>query len=63
MKCNLAQAGQVVASYSLSGNIRVIVQLVLHVEAGRRAHENEIGHRESLTALSRQILIHRKVRL
>ena len=26
------------------GNIRIIIQLVLDVEAGRRAPENEIGH-------------------
>ena len=42
------------------GNIWIVIQLVLNVEAGRRALENEIGHQRNVTA-RRQTLIWRKV--
>jgi hypothetical protein len=43
----LVQARQVIASYSFSGNIWIVIQLVLDVETGRGAPENEISHIKS----------------
>jgi len=43
------------------GTIRIIVQLVLDVEAGRRASENETSHHQNMTAQTRLTVIYRKV--
>jgi hypothetical protein len=37
------------------GNIRIVIQLVWDVEAGRRTLE--MGHRQNMTALRRQAMI------
>jgi hypothetical protein len=39
------------------GNIWIIIQKVLNVEIGRRAPENERGHRQNMTALGCKIMI------
>jgi hypothetical protein len=39
------------------GRALIIIQLVLDVEASRRASENEIGHRQNMTALRRMTMI------
>jgi hypothetical protein len=39
------------------GNIWIVIQLVLDVEAGRRAPENEISHHQNMTAQTRQPMI------
>ena len=43
------------------GNIWIVIQFALDVEAGRRALENEMGHRKNVTAKSCPTLIQRKV--
>jgi hypothetical protein len=39
------------------GNIWIVIQLMLDVEAGRRAPENKIGHYENMTAQTCQTMI------
>jgi hypothetical protein len=45
----------------VSGNIWIIIEMVLDVEAGRRAPENDVGHHENIVALRCQTMIYRKV--
>jgi hypothetical protein len=35
----------------IDGNIRIIIQLVLDVEADSRTPENDVGHHQNVTAL------------
>jgi hypothetical protein len=39
------------------GNIRIAIQLVLDVEAGRRAPENEMGHRSGYEGPANQTMM------
>jgi len=39
------------------GNIWIVIQLVLDVEAGRRAPENEMGHRSGYDGPANQIMM------
>jgi hypothetical protein len=56
MKCSPVQAGQM-ALILVFGNISIVIQLVLDVEDGRRAPENEMSHRSGYDGPANQIMI------